>query len=831
MLSQYQRVCDALGVTARGREVRVKCPAHGGDDKNMGVRELADGKVSLRCFSHGCSRDDILAGMGLTWRDLLPDNTAYRHGVKKRASKPTDKVSLEKFGDEDVWVVWDLVCSYLYLNEEGEVLYEKLRYRPEAKYLDAMTAKKKPKSYAFMRKAPNGNVVWGMDGGWHAWNDKRRRWEYLKEEKNHLVDNKPVDGAEWFDAPRRVLHDLPMLAADLREGVKEIWVCEGEPDAVMLRRTLGVSSTTADAGAGQWRREYTEFLAKFAVVVIVADRDEAGYKGAIRKRDALMAFSPAPGIRVVVPGEGKDAEEFLLKGGTLEGFVEVDPAQELEALEVEGQRSLDAEDSSQTQSNSSPSVPPQTPPSDSFEDESAGPPFLLHDLDLAEGFVKAYGANLRFCAKFGCWFRWDGVHWAEDLTMGSAFMDYWRSFAREQEEIGRIELGKARDREHSKQLNSKIDRVLGSGGKAAVMGMAKDMDPVPVTPDDLDQWPDLLPVANGTIDLPRGVLLPADPKHMFTGVVPIRYDLNAACPRWREFLMQVLEDVEMVDYIQVVVGYWLTGRCSEHKFWFLYGPPRSGKSTFVKIITKLLGKFSVNMMKKFLMKSGPNTSIDEHWARAKGKRIMTVPEVDYSDRLDESLVKQVTGEDMMTARRLHENSYDFQATFKMILIGNERPKVNAHDGAFWTRVLPVGFPNSIPVELQDEGLEAALMEELPGILLWAVQGAQRWYASKRLWVPQAVLHQIEEYKKEVDIIGSFLRSCTIEMDDMYSSGKELFDAYSKWCDKTNTFKINKNKFGSLLKQRTDLTFKKLESAHVYMGIQILKEEHWDYDVE
>lgn len=829
----FQQVCDALGVEAKERSVRCNCPAHGGDSQSLSVRELPDGKVQLTCFSQRCERDAILAAAGLSWQDLLPDNTNHRHGVKRRASKPTDKWTQERIQGEDVWVKWDLVCAYLYLDEQGSLLYEKLRYRPEEKYRNAPEMAKKQKSFAFSRKAANGNVIWGMDGGWHEFNPKRRRWEYLRNESQHRVDEKPKDGAEWFDAPRRVLFDLPMLVSDLQSGVREVWVCEGEPDAGVLRRSLGVSSTTADAGAHMWRAEYTEFLAKFGTVVIVADNDKPGLGGAIRKRDALMAFDPAPVVRVVVPGDGKDAEEFLLKGGTREGFREIDAEAELlfwAAKEAGPDTSLESLTDSPDSDDQTPPDPP-LPDNGDESSRSSREPFYFHDMDLAEAFVAERGARLRFCAKFGCWFWWDGVHWSEDLNAGSSYLDEWRPFAREQETLGRKILAEGKYPEKwLKEVKAQVGRVLSSQGARSVEGLAKQIDPIPVSPDKLDQELDLLPVANGTVDLRRGVLLPADPAHLFTSVVPVAYDAEADCPRWVQFLRESLADEEMVEYIRVAVGYWLTGRTSEHKFWFLYGPPRSGKSTFVKIVTRLQGKFFVNMMKKFVMKAGPTTTIDEHWARAKGKRLMTIAEVDHSDRWDESLLKQVTGEDVITARRLHENSYDFTATFKMLAIGNARPKVRGEDGAFWTRVLPVAFPNARSAEEQDEGLEDALVAELPGILLWALDGAKEWYERGKLWVPSSIAEEIDEYKRDSDILGKFLAACTEESGG-YIKGQELFEAYQKWAKKTNSWNMNKNAFGQFMKQRTDVIYEHTREGKKLRDRMLKLEDHWDLDAE
>ncbi len=818
MAHSFHQICNALGVAAKGREVRCACPAHGGDDKNLSVRELPDGKVQLTCFSHRCEREAILAAVGLTWVDLFPDNTNFRHGVKRRASKPTDKWSNEKIGGEEVFVKWDVVCAYLYLDESGHLLYEKIRYRPEEKYRNAREMAKKQKSFAFSRKAPNGDVIWGMDGGWHVFNPKRRRWEFCKDEKDHRADDKPVDGAEWFDKPRRVLYDLPMLVADLQSGVKEVWVCEGEPDAGVLRRSLGIATTTADAGAGTWWREYSQFLAKFETVVIVADRDAPGLKGAIQKRDAIRGVDPAPVVRVVLPGEGNDAEEFVLKGGTREGFVEIDPEAELAKL-----------------SESSESSPPDPPlPVDKTGSSgSARESFWFNDVDLAEAFVDAHGDRLRFCAKFCYWLRWTGAYWAEDQNAGEGFLDEWRKYARVQERVGHemIESEKYGEK-FCKKIDGQIKRNLSSTGVSSVEALVKRIYPVPVSPDQLDQELDYLPVANGTIDLRKGVLVPANPADLFTGCVDIVYDPEADCPEWIKFLDESLGSEEMTDYIRLVVGYFLTGRTSEQKFWFVYGPTRSGKGTFVRVLQKLMEKMSVVLQKQFIMKSNFPVTIAEHWARAKGKRLMVINEVDSRDRWDEAKLKEVTGEDMINARKLNENSYDFYPTFKMLAVGNEKPRVRGEDDAFWTRVLPVAFPNSRVGKFQDQDLSNKLTKELPGILCWAVSGAKDWYEMGSLPTPEEVMVHVDEYRRTSDTLRKFLNACTDSKSGFTIGGQELFEAYVKYNNKIgNKYHLNKNDFGPKLKLRTDVTYTRTNQGWRLIDHSLRLEEEWDFDAE
>jgi putative DNA primase/helicase len=162
---------------------------------------------------------------------------------------------------------------------------------------------------------------------------------------------------------------------------------------------------------------------------------------------------------------------------------------------------------------------------------------------------------------------------------------------------------------------------------------------------------------------------------------------------------------------------------------FLYGSGANGKSTFLEIIRALLAGYASQAdFTTFLERKGDGPRNDI--ARLFGARVVTSSEVGEGKRLNESLVKTLTGDETVTARFLHAEFFEFKPTFKLWLAANHRPVIRGTDNAIWDRVRLIPFTVSIPLEERDPGLRAALLAELPGILAWAVAGCLLWQRAR-----------------------------------------------------------------------------------------------------
>ena len=139
-------------------------------------------------------------------------------------------------------------------------------------------------------------------------------------------------------------------------------------------------------------------------------------------------------------------------------------------------------------------------------------------------------------------------------------------------------------------------------------------------------------------------------------------------------------------------------------------------------------------------------------------------------------------------------------TFKIFLATNHKPVIKGTDHAIWRRIRLVPFTVTIPDEEQDKALNDKLREELPGILAWAVRGCLAWQ-KQGLGAPEEVLNATQDYKNEMDILGSFLEECCVEEGYAHVTSKALYQAYEQWCEANGEDPMSQRALGPRLQER------------------------------
>jgi putative DNA primase/helicase len=292
----------------------------------------------------------------------------------------------------------------------------------------------------------------------------------------------------------------------------------------------------------------------------------------------------------------------------------------------------------------------------------------------------------------------------------------------------------------------------------------------------------LLTVLNGTIDLKTGRLQPSRAEDFMTRLVPIEYDLEANCPLWINFLDRIFDaDYEVIDYLQRFAGYCLTGRTGEQVLLFLYGLGCNGKSVLANVLGALLGDYSSTAGAELLM-ARDNRNATNNVAALRGARLVKVSEFDDGERLAEAQIKTLTGGDPVTCRFLYQEHFTYTPSFKVLLIGNHKPKIRGTDHGIWRRLHLLPFRVTIPEEERDPHLQDKLMTELPGILVWAVHGCLEWQKTG-LNPPEKIKAATAEYRKSEDIFDLWLDDCCVKGEHMTATAADLlasFVDFSRW---------------------------------------------------
>lgn len=334
----------------------------------------------------------------------------------------------------------------------------------------------------------------------------------------------------------------------------------------------------------------------------------------------------------------------------------------------------------------------------------------------------------------------------------------------------------------------------------AMVELAKSEEGVPVSPNELDtnQW--LLNCSNGTVDLRTGELKVHDKNDLITKIIPVEYNPEADCPLWIDFLEKIMNyNYGLISFLQRAIGYSLTGNTSEQCLFLLYGVGANGKSTFLKIISDMLWDYSqAASFDSFLVKK--NSTANNDIARMQGRRFITAVEAEGERRLAEVLIKQLTGGDTITARFLFSEFFEFVPQFKLWLAANHKPTIKGTDHAIWRRIKLIPFDVTIPDGEIDKKLTEKLREELPGVLSWAVQGCLEWQANG-LESPEEVINATNDYRNEMDDVGTFLEECCILQPNVKVNPTDLYDAYKKWCECAGETVLSHRAFGTRLTGR------------------------------
>jgi putative DNA primase/helicase len=212
----------------------------------------------------------------------------------------------------------------------------------------------------------------------------------------------------------------------------------------------------------------------------------------------------------------------------------------------------------------------------------------------------------------------------------------------------------------------------------------------------------------------------------------------------------------------------------------------------------LLGDYAIaTPTETFMKRNGDHITNDI--ARLRGTRFVTTTEAEQGRRLSEPLIKQITGNDRMTARFLYGEFFNFTPTFKIFMATNHKPVIKGTDYGIWRRIKLIPFTTRIPEEKQDKHLELKLREEASGILNWLLEGTARW-KREQLNAPPAILNATDEYRGEMDVIGNFLKERCAQNPGVSIRIRELFKAYQDWCEGNNKPAVSERFFGLHLKE-------------------------------
>lgn len=351
-------------------------------------------------------------------------------------------------------------------------------------------------------------------------------------------------------------------------------------------------------------------------------------------------------------------------------------------------------------------------------------------------------------------------------------------------------------------------------------------------------------LANGMLDLRTGELRPHDPAYLSSVQLPVAWDPDATCPTYEAWAAAQIGD--QLDDLEEVASTMLDPSRCPPKAIFLYGPSRSGKSTFLRLLKQVAGEANTSAVTLQQLS-------DDRFASANvyAKVLNCAADLPAAHVNDLSVFKMLTGEDPITANRKYGKQFVFTNRALFAFSANEIPTVGETSGAYFERVKPFAFKRSFAGR-EDPHLEVTLREELPGILVRWVRAWQRLNARGR-YLPTAE-KVAEEFAAGSNRVHRWVTECCQIVTSIPPGGKsesatavtygatlppeygttksDLYKAFSDWSLETGGSKMSRTKFLSHLTSIngvTEIRLKPAKQRALNVVIRDDMDEPWDDD--
>lgn len=345
--------------------------------------------------------------------------------------------------------------------------------------------------------------------------------------------------------------------------------------------------------------------------------------------------------------------------------------------------------------------------------------------------------------------------------------------------------------------------------------------------DSFDDAPGLLNVANGTLDLATGELRPASADDFITRLADVTFDPEAGAPRFQAFLERVLPDASVREWTARYCGYVLAGQPNEQCFCTFLGDGSNGKSTLLSLLSHILGDYSMTTpAETFIASSRSSTQFQEMARLGRGTRLLIGSEPPESAKLDESFIKQFTGNDLIAGCAKYSSTRTFVPQAVLIMAANAPLELSSSNVALARRIKVVPFDVTISDEERDKELASALHAEASGVLNWLVAGYLAYLEKGLSGEPMAVAEAAAEYMRASDTFADFAEAKCNFYAGGVTSRKSMYEEYTRWCRARDIVPRSNKAVASSLRGTDGVGEKKINGTWYWTGVS-LAVTHWD----
>ncbi len=422
----------------------------------------------------------------------------------------------------------------------------------------------------------------------------------------------------------------------------------------------------------------------------------------------------------------------------------------------------------------------------------------LTDMGNGQRLALYHGDKLRYLWDADQWLFYDGHRWSKESGKENVARLCKETALNIYSEVKVI-----RSKTERQEFSKWAMKSESEGKEAAMQSMARSEKPISTYSKYFDTDPMQFNSGNWVVDLSNGSVTPQHPEHNITKMGGCEFDETATCPTWDRCVKEWMdEDEDKVKYLQMILGYCLTGDISARIFPIFHGQGFNGKSVCVTVVCEILGDYATLGAEDLLAER----KLSQHPTdimKLQGKRLVLVDESKKNMKLRTSLVKRMTGDTQLTGRLMRQDFQDFSITHKLILMTQNLPIITETADAIWDRVHLLRWNRQFDEDKRDPDLSEKLRKEYPGILNWLIRGCLEWQkAGRKITRPNSVQQAGIEYRAESDPLDGFMQT-KCELDRRFTTPvKVIKNAYKEWCVAENVKWIeSKQNFNDYLRAR------------------------------
>ena len=463
------------------------------------------------------------------------------------------------------------------------------------------------------------------------------------------------------------------------------------------------------------------------------------------------------------------------------------------------------------------------------------------DTQNAERFYDYFGDLFKYNVTDKVWMFWTGKKWIkDDKEIIKKYANKLIDIMKEEEKSMRqriIDLTNEGNIDEAKMTENILkasekntSRVGNTAGKEAMLKELRALHDIPVSSDEFDKDPYLLNTDSGIINLKTGEVSGFSSDKMMSKNTNIKISYEEPT-EWIKFLHSIFkrdneqETKEIVDFIQLALGYSLSGITDEQVMFILYGDGSNGKSTFSQQVSKILGDYADSVDSDILMSkkgNNNNNNASASIAKLQGARYVETGETEENGKLSEALVKKLTaGNDKINARFLYGNEFSFLPRFKIWMSTNNKPIIRGTDYAIWRRICPIPFLRRFADKEKDKNVPKRLELESPQILGWCIKGFLKYLEKGELALPECLKVEKTNYKSQMDVTSQFIRKCCVEGEGRKVGCRLLYQTYKDWAIDNTEFTLKESKFSEeMIKKGFKISRNYCDHKEYYEGLEI-----------